>query len=104
MILEAFSQILHQEWHGEGASAVGILHRWLFGQLAEAHPRSHVTKVIHTELELHEAHEETIIVPRSKTGELLLRSLYMYCESYERWQFSRWLHHIKPNNFNKLSS
>ena len=41
------------------------------------------------------------VVPNSKSGEILLNSLYLYCDSYEQWQFSRWLHHLKPHNFNQ---
>jgi hypothetical protein len=103
MILEAFSKILHEERRRTGDSAKTILHRWLLGILTEAIPEDNVGRVIHAEIALLHVSGKTAFASRSQTGETLLNSLYLYCESYERWQFGRWLHELKPHYFNELS-
>lgn len=103
MILEAFSQILHRDWHVEGESAKSILHRWLLGMLTDIQPDDNVSKVIHTELEMHHNADCIAFLPKSYTGQILLNSLYLYCDSYESWQFSRWVHEQKPQHFNQFS-
>jgi hypothetical protein len=102
MILEAFSHVLHREWGREDNSARDILHRWLLSVLTEAEPKDNVSKVIHTEIALLNAPGHAIFLAKSDTGETLLNSLYMYCDSYENWQFGRWLHEIKPHRFNQI--
>ena len=101
MILEAFSVVLHRERDQTDLPALAILYRWLVGILTEAEPQDNVSKVIHTELSLHYTPGQLTFSPKSKSGEILLNSLYLYCDSYERWQFGRWLHHLKPHNFNQ---
>lgn len=99
MILEAFSEVLHREWSHQGDSARDILHRWLLGVLVEAEPKNLTYTVIHTEICVMNLPEKTIFAGRSDTGHTLLRSLYLYCDSFERWQFGRWLHSVKPHSF-----
>lgn len=103
MILQAFSQVLRREWQHPECPAVDILHRWLLAILTEAEPKDTISKVIHTEVELLELSDRITFIGKSKTGHILLQSLYQYCESYERWQFNRWLHQVKPYYFNQLS-
>ncbi len=100
MILEAFSVTLRQEWKLGEQPAKSILHRWLLKNLTEANPQDHVTKVIQTELKLlHLPQHQLGYIAKSPTGQTLLKSLYQYCDSYEQWQFSRWLHELKPQSF-----
>ncbi len=104
MILEAFSQTLRREWEQDENPATEILHGWLFNILTEASPIDNVSKVIHAEVALIDVSGNPSFIGRSKTGETLLKSLYLYCESFERWQFSRWLHHLKPHHFDQIST
>lgn len=99
MILEAFSSVLHIEKRRTGHSAVHILHAWLMNILSEAHPADMVSKVVHAEVELIHQKGNIAFRPKSETGNILLQSLYRYCDSYEHWQFSRWLHELKPHEF-----
>ncbi len=103
MILEAFSKILHEERRRTGDSAKIILRRWLLSIMSDATPEDNVSKVIHTEIALLHISGRTAFASRSQSGEKLLNSLYLYCESYERWQFGRWLHELKPHYFNEMS-
>ncbi len=104
MILEAFSDVLKDQFEDMDSSAVEILHAWLLNVLAEPTPSTQVSKVIHTEIELFELAGHPVFIGKSSTGDTLLKTLYFYCESYERWQFGRWLHQIKPHQFNEVSS
>jgi hypothetical protein len=103
MILEAFSQVLRQEHYQGGPCAKEILHKWLKHILSQPFPHSQVDRVIYREIAMLRVSRKIAFTGRSATGECLLRSLYLYCESYERWQFRRWLHDLKPHNFNQLS-
>lgn len=102
MILEAFSTVLHQEWGKNEDSAQDILHRWLLNILTESEgPANVIHNVIRTELSLLNISGEAVFAGKSSTGATLLQSLYLYCDSYERWQFSRWIHHLKPAAFHR---
>lgn len=101
MILEAFSRILHDRWHQTERPARTVLHEWLQEIIRHpGMPRNNVERVIRTELAMIRANRRRYFVGRSPSGQILLDSLYDYCESYERWQFRRWLHHVKPQAFN----
>lgn len=104
MILEAFSQTLHSHWHPTECSAVVLLHRWLLGILTEPDPQDMVSRIIQTEVALLNMPAHPTFVARSTTGKTLLNSLYQYCDSYEQWQFRRWLHESKPHHFNTQPS
>lgn len=114
MILEAFSQTLKQRFPAE-KNAARILFQWLAGYLTHA-PSGSVTTgasfdpvvahVLHAELEWCEAGPDEPVLaslhPRSATGEILLKSLLDYCQSYEDWQYRRWLHQLRASDFNSL--
>ncbi len=100
MILEAFSKVLHEERARTGDSAENILHDWLQDQLACYDAElDNVTRVIQTEVAMLNISGQIVFTGRSTTGQTLLDSLYLYCDSYEQWQFRRWLHHAKPHSF-----
>lgn len=99
MILEAFSQQL-RERYGQHLSSEQILHQWLLSILCQpADCADHVSRVIHTEIEIQSRQGQTGFVGTSDSGQRLLESLYQYCRSYEQWQFSRWLHHMRASDF-----
>lgn len=104
MILTAFSHVLQRDWHRYGRSAKAVLHAWLLATLTEAHPQDNVGRVIHAELKLLYLNGRTAFAPRHASGQILLHSLFNYCESYEQWQFRRWLHEAQPQTFRSQST
>ncbi len=99
MILEAFSEILREQYH-LGRPAEEILHVWLSSHLdEEPQTGNSVGRVLHTEVTRLNINGETWFAGRSASGNRLLDSLYGYCKSYESWQFSRWLHHLRASDF-----
>lgn len=99
MILEAFSEILKDQYGDTGESALSILNRWIRETLTNGRPKCNVHRVLHAEFALLVVDSETVIIPRSRDGEKLLHSLQHYCESYEHWMFRRWLHEAKTTDF-----
>lgn len=99
MILEAFSGHLHER-SGKGHSSEEILHQWLFEILsAPQNRREPVTCVIHTEIGMQLTDGKMQFAGLSATGDRLLSSLYGYCKSFDHWQFTRWLHHLRASDF-----
>lgn len=76
-----------------------ILHRWLMSHLQAAEVDNHVTSVIQAELMLVVYQAQTFVAPVSPSGQRLLTTLEEYCDSYDQWQFSRWLHVINASDF-----
>ena len=112
MILESFSQVLHQQWHPKSSPAHHVLTHWLLSYLLSGpeadtrlpdEPVDLIHRVLETELCVIEAKgRPPVIVARSQTGQILLKSLYQYCESYEQWMFRRWLHQASADEFNEF--
>ncbi len=103
MILEAFSRTLRQRWEVGGIPARELLHHWLLEKLSEASPSDTISKILHMELEVLSRGGQFVFLARSPSGKTMLKALYRYCDSYEQWQFSRWLHHVKATAFNRSS-
>ncbi|MFM7389153.1 MAG: hypothetical protein ACKO34_00845 [Vampirovibrionales bacterium] len=101
MILEAFAEVLHQQYHSQHRPAVTVLQAWLQGYLQ--HPSSgavdHIHRVIVTEIQQVSTEPWCVFAGKSPSGSTLLASLYDYCQSYENWQYRRWLHTVKPTQF-----
>jgi hypothetical protein len=99
LILEAFSQRLHQAYQRD-IDTEDILHGWLLEILQSPGVEGDlVAKVIHTEVGFHLEEGDPVFFGKSPTGETLLKTLEEYCKSYEHWQFSRWLHHLRASDF-----
>lgn len=99
MILEAFSEILKIKHELGETNAQVILNDWILDILRKGKPTSNVDRVIHSEFALLISGEETVVLPRSRSGEKLLKSLSHYCESYDHWMFRRWLHQANASHF-----
>ena len=124
LILEAFSHVLKHEHNLTRQPPQLILHRWLLAMLVEPPaddpclkpadsvpiedtedtgtetiPDTVVKKVLQTEFNLHYVDDYPIITAASASGQRLLSSLQWYCDSYEQWQFRRWLHQAQVNSF-----
>lgn len=101
MILEAFSEVLHDRYRRHGQASEDILRQWLFDYLGQPVDETcQISRVLHTEIELSPGLSgEPRFVGKSPSGQILLESLFQYCKSYENWQFSRWLHHLRASDF-----
>ncbi|MEB3287697.1 MAG: hypothetical protein VKJ04_09355 [Vampirovibrionales bacterium] len=40
-----------------------------------------------------------VFAPKTDSGKRLLKTLVSFCQSYDQWQFSRWLHHVNASDF-----
>lgn len=76
-----------------------LLHEWLVTQLQVDSPDDHVIRVVQSELALVVYQGQPYIAPVSESGQRLLDTLEHYCDSYDHWQFSRWLHVVEPGDF-----
>jgi hypothetical protein len=99
VILEALSKHMH-EGARNGQKPVDVLHAWLEDVLHFPGRYDHqVSRVIHTEIALLRVNGAVGFEGRSETGRILLDSMYEYCQSYENWQFTRWLHELRATDF-----
>ena len=101
MILEAFAEALKARFQS-GQSPVHILQDWLLHYLEAplvSRAEDMVQHVIHAEIELSTKEPFLVFQGRSPSGDMLLKSLYEYCLSYEDWQYRRWLHEVKASDF-----
>lgn len=76
-----------------------VLFEWLNEQLHVADAEDHVTRVIQAELALVVYQGQPFVTPITDSGRRLLDTLEHYCDSYDHWQFSRWLHVLEPGDF-----
>jgi hypothetical protein len=104
MILEAFSITLKSQFRRKG-DALNILQEWLALYLRNPLHQSSglVHRVIHTEIEMGQASPMLLFRGKSPSGDVLLKSLYDYCRSYEDWEYRRWLHTLKASDFEGIS-
>lgn len=127
MIVEAFSHYLkkqfavlspddsnHKSYGETRVNTRDILHRWLDEHLNNKFTHNLHTKsgkenaiavgnVIREEITIAQFEDELWYIGTSDSGERLLKTLYHYCDSYDRWQFSRWLHQVQPSQFTTTS-
>lgn len=102
MILEAFAKYLKE--HESRESPFILLSQWLKFRLQED-PTDNVGKILHTELQLMETEDgKYAIIAKSPSGQVLLETLHKYVNSLENQKFSRWVHSIKPSDFNPYST
>jgi hypothetical protein len=108
MILEAFAKTLQRCFDKENG-ARDILQAWLTWHLnsttdiKECDEDRQVRNVLKAEIALCEDDSIFMFQGKSDTGDVLLRSLYEYCLSYEDWQYRRWLHTVKASDFSQGS-
>jgi hypothetical protein len=60
-----------------------------------------VRDVLVAEIELTLETPVLLFQGKSPSGDILLKSLYEYCLSYEDWQYRRWLHEVKASDFSE---
>jgi hypothetical protein len=102
MILEAFAETLKAQFLQRG-SAIHVLQQWLLWHLKHPTPTTEdkVRDVLLAEIELTLETPVLLFQGKSPSGDILLKSLYEYCLSYEDWQYRRWLHEVKASDFSE---
>lgn len=105
MILEAFAEYLHAS--DQSLPATEVLSRWIKERL-DAPVLTNVDRVIHCEISIAEVaakspgakgqEQKLVLKGNSKSGRLLLKSLYEYCQSYEQQKWARYVHNLKASD------
>ncbi len=105
MILEAFAEYLHAS--DQSIPATEVLSRWIKERL-DAPVLTNVDRVVHCEISIakvtnkadcKEPAAKLAFKGNSKSGRLLLKSLYEYCQSYEQQKWARYIHNLKASDF-----
>ena len=102
MILEAFAETLKAQFLQRG-SAIHVLQQWLLWHLKHPTPTTEdkVRDVLLAEIELTLETPVLLFQGKSPSGDILLKSLYEYCLTYDDWQYRRWLHEVKASDFSE---
>lgn len=99
MIIKAFSEYLKENILTDNLNyTVEVLNDWLKKKLLRE-PESNIDSIIHTEISLIDNNGSFSFKGKSKTGRILLESLYNFALSYEQLKFTRWIHKIKASDF-----
>lgn len=105
MILEAFAEYLHAS--DQSIPATEVLSRWIKERL-DAPVLTNVDRVVHCEISIAKVAKKAdcketapalAFKGNSKSGRLLLKSLYEYCQSYEQQKWARYIHNLKASDF-----
>jgi hypothetical protein len=111
MIIETFSRVLRHPDHA-GRPAREVLLEWIADVLSGQpwQMLDTMTDDTLTPTQVHavltyafkvtvDAQGKLSVRPHSTAAQQLLHSLLDYAESYESWQYRRWLHHQKASDF-----
>ena len=97
MIIKAFSEYVRE--FGSDIPTTILLWRWLKDKLSKK-PENNIENIIHEEIILlTNKTGHFMLVGKSKTGKVLLESLYNFALSFEQQKFTRWIHNIKASDF-----
>jgi hypothetical protein len=105
VIIEAFAEYLHAA--DQSLPATEVLATWIKGRL-DSPVVTQVDRVMHCEISFahrfengSESHNPKTLAFRglSKSGRILLKSLYEYCQSYEQQKWARYIHRLKASDF-----
>lgn len=100
MIIKAFSEYIKE--FDDSKSATVLLVEWLKQNLSKS-PEDNIKKVIHKEIAfINDENGEFKYIGKSKSGQVLLKSLYNFALSYEQQKFTRWVHKLKASDFNQF--
>lgn len=100
MIIKAFSEYLKNDRSEE--QPVVLLHVWL-KEILSKEPSNNIETVIHTEIDIFTDSNGLISFKgKSKSGEILLKSLHNFALSFDQYKFSKWLHNIKASDFKNI--
>ena len=102
MILSEFSKVLqdHEQDIVKGKSSLDFLMEWIKNILSKR-PKTNVEKIIHTEIALCENKTgDFLLVAKSDSGRVLTKTLYEFCESFDRHVMRKWLQNKQATDFN----
>lgn len=100
MIIKAFATYL-QSYEGKNTNIppVILLANWVKAIL-EKEPTNNVERVIHHEICLSKNNIGMFILTgKSKSGRILIESLYTFALSFEQQKFNRWVHRANASDF-----
>jgi len=98
MIIKAFSEELHKL--KTNTSSVVILAQWI-KKILHKKPINNVERVINTEIVMEQDDSGSVyFVGKSKSGTVLINSLYNFDLSFDHHKFAKWLHERKASDFN----
>ncbi|MFA6990004.1 MAG: hypothetical protein WC197_08045 [Candidatus Gastranaerophilaceae bacterium] len=98
MIIKAFSEELHKL--KTNTSSVVILVQWI-KKILYKKPVNNVERIINTEIGIEQDKTGSIcFVGKSKSGTILINSLYNFALSFDHHKFVKWLHERKASDFN----
>lgn len=99
MIIKAFSEYLKTV--KSDIPPILLLSKWLRLKLSKE-PADNIEKVIHTEIGFFNNQKGMyMLAGKTKTGKILIESLYNYALSYEQHNFNKWLHRLKASDFDR---
>lgn len=99
MIIKAFSEYIKTV--NSDIPTILLLSKWLRLKLSQE-PTNNIEKVIHNEIRLFNNKKGLyLLAGKTKTGKILIESLYNYALSYEQHNFNKWLHRLKASDFDK---
>lgn len=99
MIIEAFSEYLHNQTGDK--TTVEYLSLWVYGTL-QKEPESNVEQIIHKELScIEDKNGLFLLYAKSDSGRALMQSLYNFAIYFENHKFSKWVHEVRSEDFNK---
>ncbi len=106
MILSEFSNFLKQydeEILTQKIEPLELLHVWLetiFNKL----PKTNIEKIVHKEiLFCKNPQEDYIIIGKSESGRILVKSLIEFSNSYSNYMHSKWLNITEQSYHSKLN-
>lgn len=97
MIIKAFSDYI-KTFNSEIPSTI-LLTKWLREKLSK-NPEDNVERIIHNEIGfLKNKRGVFLLIGKSKSGKILLESLYEFALSYDHHKFNKWIHELKASDF-----
>jgi hypothetical protein len=97
MIIKAFSEYI-KTFNSEIPPII-LLSKWLREKLSK-NPEDNIERIIHNEIGLFKNKRGIfILIGKTKSGKILLESLYEYALSYDHHKFNKWVHELKASDF-----
>jgi hypothetical protein len=99
MIIKAFSE--HIKTFNTEIPTMLLLTMWVKDKLSK-NPENNVERIIHNEIGILKNNRGIfLLIGKTKTGKVLIESLYEFVLSYEQHKFSKWIHNKKASDFSK---
>lgn len=102
MILREFSKYLqerNEDIISNKTTTTKLLCDWVKFVIYK-NPKNHIDKIVHKEIMLAENKSgDFLIVGKSESGRVLVKSLYNFALSYEHYIMSKWLSDKTPDDF-----